>query len=138
MQHDAASNKALMKAIFDALAQGNGKPFGEAMAEDFCWTLPGSTAWSRSYRGKDEVRRELLKPLFAQFADTYTNSAQRFIAEDDWVVVQCQGKVATTSGKRYDNSYCYVCRLEEGKLKELIEYMDTQLVADVLVYPSSA
>lgn len=137
MQHDAASNKALMKAIFDALAQGNRKPFGEAMADDFCWTVPGSTAWSRRYQGIADVRRDLLKPLFAQFADTYTNSAQRFIAEDDWVVVQCQGKVATTSGKRYDNSYCYVCRLEEGKLKELIEYMDTQLMADVLVYPSS-
>lgn len=137
MQHDAASNKALMKAIFDALAQGNRTPFGEAMADDFCWTVPGTTAWSRTYRGIADVRRDLLKPLFAQFADTYTNSAQRVIAEDDWVVVQCRGKVTTTSGKRYDNSYCYVCRLEDGKIKELIEYMDTQLMADVLVYPSS-
>jgi len=42
---------------------------------------------------------------------------------------------ATRSGKPYDNHYCYVCRLADGKLRELTEYMDTELAASALGAP---
>jgi len=45
-------------------------------------------------------------------------------------VVECRGQVTTKSGKPYNNTYCYVCRLQDGKLKELTEYFDTQLVVE--------
>jgi uncharacterized protein len=133
----AAENKRLMQQIFEELGQGNTGPFGDAMADDFSWTIIGSTPWSRTYRGKETVVRELMTPLFDQFADRYTNFAQRFIAEDNYVVVQCRGRVTTKSGEPYNNSYCYVIRLADGKLKELTEYLDTQLVADVLAPPGT-
>lgn len=131
----ANENKELMQRIFAGLAKGDGQPFRESLAEDFTWTLTGTTAWSRTYRGREAVLRELVGPLFAKFADTYTNTAQRFIAEGDHVVVECRGRVTTKAGPRYDNSYCWVCRIEGGKLQELTEYMDTQLVATVLGDP---
>jgi ketosteroid isomerase-like protein len=34
-----AQNKQLMEEIFNELSKGNSKPFGEAMADDFCWTI---------------------------------------------------------------------------------------------------
>jgi len=135
-QSPTENNRQLMQAIFAELAQGNGKPFVDAMADDFCWILPGQTAWSRRYEGKQVVREELFRPLFAQFADTYTNTAQRFIADGDMVAVECRGKVMTKKGKPYNNTYCYVCRLEGGKLKELVEYMDTQMMDATLDAPA--
>lgn len=132
----AAANKRLIQEIFAALAQGDGKPFLTHLADDFCWTITGSSAWSKAYRGKHAVQSELLQPLFAQFADRYTNTAHRFIAEGDLVVVECRGIVTTKSGKPYHNSYCWICRIEEGKLKELTEYMDTHLVEMTLEAPS--
>jgi ketosteroid isomerase-like protein len=138
MSNRTTTNKDIMQAVFAELAQGNGRPFLDAMADDFCWVLPGSTAWSRRYEGKQCVRDELLKPLFAQFASGYTNRASRFIAEGDMVVVECRGQVTTTRGEPYNNTYCYVCRFEGGKLRELVEYMDTQLADQVLEAPSVA
>ena len=128
----AAENKQLMQNIFSELAKGNGKPFVENLADDICWTIIGSTKWSRTYRGKEAVLAELLRPLFAQFADQYTNTAHRFIAEDDYVVVECRGRVTTKSGAPYNNTYCWVCRVAGGKLQELTEYMDTELVTAAL------
>jgi ketosteroid isomerase-like protein len=128
-------NKQLMQAIFAELAQGNGRPFVDSLADDCCWTLTGSTAWSRSYQGKQAIVDELLQPLFAQFATRYTNTAHRFIAEDDHVVVECRGDVRTQDGKPYRNRYCWVCRIANGKLVELTEYMDTELVATTLAPP---
>jgi ketosteroid isomerase-like protein len=132
---ETASNKMFMQHIFSELAKGNRKPFADAMAEDFCWIITGSTAWSRTYRGKAAVRTELIEPLFAQFADTYRNSAQRFTAEDDYVVVECRGEVTTRKGEPYNNSYCYVIRLAGGQMRELTEYLDTALVEKVLDAP---
>jgi hypothetical protein len=128
-------NKQLMQDIFAELAKGNGKPFVDSMADDFRWIIPGTSSWSRTWSGKRAVLDELMRPLFARFADTYTNQAHRFIAEGDCVVVECRGKVMTKSGKPYNNSYCYVCRLADGELRELTEYMDTELALAALGPP---
>jgi ketosteroid isomerase-like protein len=132
---DTAENKLLMQQIFRELAKGNSELFRDAMADDFSWTVIGNTDWSRTYAGKQAVLTELIGPLFSQFADRYTNTADRFIAEGDHVVVQCRGHVTTKSGMPYNNTYCYVCRFSDGKLRELTEYCDTQLIATALAPP---
>ena len=134
---ETAANKMFMQHVFTELAKGNRKPFADAMADDFCWTITGSTAWSRSYHGKAAVRAELIEPLFAQFADRYRNRAHRFLADEDFVVVQCQGEVTTRKGDDYHNSYCYVIRMAGGQMRELTEYLDTALVERVLDPPPS-
>ena len=128
----AAANKQILQAVFAELAQGNGAPFRACLADDVCWTLIGTTRWSGTYRGRTAVLDQFLAPVLARFADRYTNTAHRFIAEDDYVVVECKGRVTTKEGKPYHNTYCWVCRLADGKLVEVTEYMDTALAVAVL------
>jgi ketosteroid isomerase-like protein len=117
---------------------GNGRAFMDRLGDDVRWTIIGSTAWPRTYAGKWIVRDELTRPLFAQFADTYTNTARRIVAEDDMVVIECRGKVTTKSGKPYNQTYCYVCRVTDGKMRELTEYLDTEVVTAALDPPGPA
>jgi uncharacterized protein len=131
-------NKQLMQYVFSELSKGNGRPFVDHMADDFSWTIIGSTPWSRTYHGKQAVLSDLLTPLFSQFADRYTNTPVRFIAEGEYVVVECRGQVTTKKGKLYNNSYCWVCRLTDGKLRSLTEYLDTQLVVEALTAPADS
>ncbi|MFS2054736.1 nuclear transport factor 2 family protein, partial [Variovorax sp. CT11-76] len=133
-----ASNKAFIQHIHAQLDQGNSRPFLEGFADDATWKLEGSTAWSRTYRGRKAIREELLNPLFAQFATPYTSRTEHVLADEDRVVVQFSGDVLTHAGRRYNNRYCYVYRLEGGLVKELIEYFDTGLVASALEAPASA
>jgi uncharacterized protein len=132
---DAAENKALMQEVFDELAKGNGRPFVDALADDIHWRIIGTTEWSGTWDGKPAVQSKLLDPLFAQFATRYRNKAVRLIAEDDYVVIECRGDVTTKSGRPYRNTYCYVCRLEGGKVRELTEYCDTELLTKALTPP---
>jgi uncharacterized protein len=132
----ATENKQLMQHAFAELEKGNGKPFVDAMADDFRWTITGTTPWSKTYVGKQAVLKDLMQPLFAQFAGRYTNTAERFIAEDDFVVIECRGRVTTKAGRPYNNAYCYVRRMAGGKMHELTEYLDTQLVATALTSPA--
>ena len=130
-----AENKALIQTIMEARSRRDPAPFIAAMADDFVWRITGSTSWSGEYVGKTEVRERLLKPLHAQFVAPTRLTASRILADGDYVVAECKGDATTVSGERYVNTYCFVMRLADGKLKELTEYMDTALVERVLKPP---
>jgi ketosteroid isomerase-like protein len=131
----AAENKQQMERIYEELAQGNGAPFVEALAPDVRWTIIGSTAWSGTWEGFESVRTGLLDPLMAQFADGYRGRAVRVLADGDHVVIESRGDATTKAGKPYRNSYCLVFRLEGGKVRELTEYCDTELLTEALAPP---
>jgi uncharacterized protein len=131
----AQENKLVLQRVFAELAEGNGEPFLDALADDARWTVIGSSPWSRTYEGKQVIVDELMRPLFRQFADRYTARATRIVAEDDVVVVEALGRATTKSGKPYNQTYCYVFRLAGGKVCELTEYNDTDLADRVLQVP---
>jgi uncharacterized protein len=128
-------NKQLLQQVFAALADGDGRPFVDAMADDVSWTIAGHSAWSRRWEGKRAVRNELLRPLFERFAGAYRSKAQRIIAEDDCVVVEARGNATTKAGSTYSNHYCYVFRFEGGLVREITEYMDTEHAQALLGAP---
>lgn len=132
---DTTANKQLMINVFDAMAHGDRKPFRDCMADDVNWIFKGSTKWKGVYRGKESVLRDLMVPLFAQFADEYTSNAVRVMADGEFVVVEAEGRVNTKTGMPYHNRYCYVFRIREGKVVEITEYMDTALADAVLADP---
>ena len=129
-------NKQLMERVFDELAAGNGQPFMDALADDARWTVAGSSPWSGAYEGKQAILERLMRPLFRQFADQYRARATRIVAEDEIVVVEAQGEVTTRSGRPYNQTYCYVFELSGGRVQALTEYLDTDLVNQVLESPS--
>ena len=124
--------KKLLQTAFEALAEGDPTPFLDLLTDDVVWTVTGTTALSGVYRGKAALHADLLGPVFAKFATQYRSVPSRFIAEDDIVVVETRGDVMTTSGERYDNNYCYVCRFDGDRIVEVTEYLDTDLVRRVL------
>jgi ketosteroid isomerase-like protein len=128
----AAHNKQLLQAAWAELAKGNVQPIRELYADDIRWTTIGTTKWSKTYVGKQALRDELFGPLYALFADRYTGTAHRFIAEDDLVVVEARGQVTTKAGKPYHNTYCMIFRLAGGRIREVTEYCDTALIEAVL------
>jgi ketosteroid isomerase-like protein len=128
----AIENKQLMHQIFEELSKGNSEPFVASMADDFRWTVTGTTKWSRTYEGKKSVLVELFGPLRARINGRIRTTAHRLIAEGDYVVVEARGSNTTKNGDPYNNNYCFVFRLSDNQLKEVIEYLDTELVTVAL------
>jgi ketosteroid isomerase-like protein len=129
------SNEELITRIFGALAEGDARPFLDSLAADVRWTITGTSSWSRTYDGKGEVQAELLAPLFAKFDGLYTNEARRVIGAGEHVIVEARGHAITKTGLPYENSYCWIFRLEGGEISEITEYCDSLLFADVLGDP---
>ena len=129
-------NKQLLQHVFAELAAGNAQPFTNILSDQVQWTITGTTAWSRTFVGKAAVPDELLTPLRARIAGRIQVTADRFIAEGDFVVVEARGRSTTRQGKPYNNSYCWIYRFTNGEVMELTEYLDTALVADALGEPA--
>jgi ketosteroid isomerase-like protein len=53
-------------------------------------------------------------------------------AEGDRVVVEFEGNATTCGGKPYNNQYCMVFTLADGKIKQVNEYFCTLLAEEVL------
>ena len=131
-------NKNLIQHIFAEMSKGNPVPFRNSLADDVRWRIMGTTQWSKTFQGKQAVLTELLGPLFELFANPLTVTADRFIAEGDLVVVEGRGNATTKAGKPYNNSYCWIYRVADGKIKEITEYLDTELVTSALSASASA
>jgi len=131
-----AENKRLPQDIFAATAQGDSRPLVDAMADDFRWIISGNGRWSRIYDGKQAVLTELFPTLRERIEGRIRMIPQRILADGDHVVVESRGDNVTKTGRRYDNSYCFVFRVAGGKLAEVTEYMDTELVTSSLGAPS--
>ena len=127
------ANKQLLRHVYAEVSKGNAQPLLDSLADDVQWTIIGSTALSGTSRGKQEVIDKLLKPLRARLADgPIMFQPERFIAEGEYVVMQAHGRATALSGKPYNNTYCIVCRIVDGKVKEMVDYVDTELITTAL------
>ena len=123
---DAAENKEVVRKLREA--KGVDAMFA-MMADDVRWTIMGTTKYSHTMNGKQEILDKLLKPITAELESMGTSIDDNIIAEGDFVVLQqhATGRM-TKTGKPYNNQYCLVYKVIDGKIKEITEYLDTELV----------
>jgi len=127
----AAENKKLIQDVFTAWAGGDGMAFFNTLAEDVQWTVIGTSPVSRTYTSRQAFVDGAAKPLTAKLAGPIQPTVVNIIAEGDNVVLQWEGKATTKAGRPYNNSYCWVIRVADGKVREGTAYIDTELVADL-------
>ncbi len=124
-------NKRIVQAFYDAANRGDTQGFLGQLADGVTWTNIGSTKYSGTYTGKNDFTARLLGPLFAQLKAGIAATLHNIVAEADFVVVQLSGQAETKDGRPYNNTYCHVFRIRDGKIAEVTEYLDTELVTAV-------
>jgi hypothetical protein len=129
----AAANKKLVQQIYTDSANRSGTTFIDHIADDVTWIVTGEYSWSGVFKGADAINNGLMGHLRSLLDPARPRTlAFNFIAEGDYVVVEARGDNVTRSGERYDNQYCMVWRIENGRIKEIKEYCDSALVERVL------
>jgi uncharacterized protein len=123
-------HRARVEDIMNAMAQGRVRPLFDAMAEDVTWRWMGVKQWSRAFEGKQSVVDTLFGGSSETLPPSSTVEVHCIHADGDFVVVEHSGRNELSDGRRYDNNYCWIFRIEEGLIQEVREYMDTQLVTE--------
>ena len=121
-------NKRVVASFFEAGNRGDMDTCLGLLADEIRWTNMGSTRFSGTFEGKQAVLEDLLGPLFGRLKNGIASEVEDMIAEADRVVVLSRGTAETADGKPYNNRYCQIMRLHEGRIVAVTEYMDTALV----------
>jgi ketosteroid isomerase-like protein len=127
----ATDNKRIIQTFFDAANCGDMDSCFNQLADDVKWTNIGSTQFSGTFAGKDVLIDKLLGPVFGRLKAGIFSAVDNIIAEEDFVVVQSRGSAETKDGRPYNNTYCHVFRIRNGKIVEVMEYFDTELTSAV-------
>jgi ketosteroid isomerase-like protein len=122
-------NRQLISEAFAAWAQGDSRPFFRLVADDVRWTVIGSTKVSGTYESRAAFNAGALGPLSERLAEPIRARVRRVLADGDHVVVQWEGHSSSRAGVPYDQTYCWVLRLADGRVVEAIAYLDTELVS---------
>jgi hypothetical protein len=125
---DTIDNKNIVLNFYEAGARGDMDTCFALLSDDIVWTNIGSSRFSGTYSGKQVLMEQLLGPLFGQLKAGIASKIERLVAEDDIVVAQTSGTAETLDGTPYNNTYCQVIRIADGRIAEVTEYFDTALV----------
>ena len=126
-----AENKQVVLDFYAAGARGDMDACFALLADDVTWTNIGSTKFSGTYVGKQAIAEDLLGPLFGQLKAGISSQIEQLTAEGDTVVAQTSGTAETLDGTPYNNTYCQVIRISDGRIAAVKEYMDTALIDSV-------
>jgi len=126
-----AENKTIVRSFYEAGNRGDFDACFELLSDDISWTNVGSTKLSGTFRGKPKLMDKLLGTLFGELKAGISSSVERLIAEGDYVVALTSGTAETKDGRAYNNRYCQVIKLLDGRFVEVAEYCDTVLTASI-------
>ena len=129
------ANVESVRHAFDAVGRGDVAAFVGLLAADVVYTLIGTTAFSGTYHGREAVVSQLFAPLGQALTSPPRFTIRQLLADGDRVVMQAAAQTTLRSGAPYDNTYCMVMRFADGRIAELTEYLDTQVVARAFGVP---
>jgi len=132
-EQNKEQNKEVVRRAIAALSRGDMEGFLADAADDVTLSVMGS-AFS-PMQGKQKVLKGLRNALVARLENSgaIAMTIEHLIAEGDYVAEQARGKARTKDGKDYNNTYCRVWRITDGKIRTMQEYLDTELVRACLL-----
>ncbi len=118
---------AVVRGVYDAFARGDMAGFFALLAPEMVWNEALGHPYGGRYVGADEIVRNVLAPLGAQW-ENFTAVNEGFVAEGDTVVSlgTYRGTYKAT-GKRVEAPYATVWKVKDGKVLSLHQHTDTAL-----------
>ncbi len=126
-----ATSREVVERAIEALNKGDAAGFLGSFSEDLDFNMPGSTPVSGRTHGLKDFTGLVGK--VAGYLDVLiTIKVTNFIACGEWVVTESVGHGVTKKGKDYNNQYCHLWQVRDGKIVKFVEYNDTDLIMRVL------
>jgi len=131
MDSESSSSREVVMAAIEAARNGLGDDFFACFTEDLDFWFPGSTPISGRRQGLPAFK-EYVGQVASYLEQMVVLDVYNVVVAGEWVFTEAHGHGVTTKGQDYDNSYCLVWRVRNGKIIRFVEYCDTELVSTVL------
>ena len=123
------SNKQVVQEFFSAMSNGDLEGALAVLNAEIVWTIIGDTPVSKTFRGIKDLEENCVSEIIqnVKLEAGIALEVVELIGEGDKVVARVQGTCDAKYGP-YNNTYCHVFTVRDGKIVEDIEYLDTTLI----------
>ncbi|MGE0544458.1 MAG: nuclear transport factor 2 family protein [Dehalococcoidia bacterium] len=126
----AEENKILIRSAFESWGRGEGN-FYSLLADDATWTITGSSPVAGTYTSRQEFLDRAIQPIFERLSEPIRPDVKDLIAEGDLVVALWEGRATALDGVPYDNTYCWVMRVVDGKVTTATAFFDSPALTEL-------
>ena len=123
-------NKEIARKFFEDMSNGNVASIIDAYDDDVKIHTMGNTLIS-GVVNKTQAK-EFAGQVLGSFPQGIRFEVHNLTAEGDRVAIEAESFATHVSGKYYNNKYHFFMRLKNGLITEFKEYMDTEMVTEVL------
>jgi ketosteroid isomerase-like protein len=121
----------VVMAALEAARSGLGDDFISCFSDDLDFWFPGTTPISGRRQGLPAFK-EYLGQVASYLSEMIVVELTNVVVTGEWVFTEGTGHGVTKKGLDYDNDYCLVWQVRDGKVIRFVEYCDTELVSTVL------
>ncbi|MFL9831736.1 nuclear transport factor 2 family protein [Flavobacterium sp. ST-87] len=124
-------NKDIITKAFQNWHNGIGN-FFDLLTEDMHWEITGSTSYSKVYKSKQEFLDTVIIPLNKKLKVKIKPTIRNIFVDNDMVIVLWDGEAIALDGKTYRSSYSWYMKMKNGKITEVVAFLDGIEFADIM------
>ena len=134
MTDTLTANEQTAVDFFATLGSGDLAKLKTFFTADSVWTVVAkSIPGSGSHKGPVGIADEFLAPVRGMFVDGDPKlPITNVFSKGKMVAVETHTQGTLKSGKKYDNKYCWILEVVDGKVLAVREYMDGGYVATLM------
>lgn len=128
---EESSNKEIITKAFQEWHNGNGN-FFDLLNDDMHWEITGSTPYSKVYTSKQQFLDEVIIPLNKKLKEKIKPTVRNIFVDEDMVIALWDGEATALDGKPYLSSYSWYMKMKNGKITNVVAFLDGLEFADIM------
>lgn len=128
---EETSNKEIITKAFQEWHNGNGN-FFDLLNDDMHWEITGSTPYSKVYTSKQQFLDEVIIPLNKKLREKIKPTVRNIFVDEDMVIALWDGEATALDGKPYLSSYSWYMKMKDGKITNVVAFLDGLEFADIM------
>ena len=125
------ANKQTARDFMDAMSSGEAERILALYSDDVTIWTAGSLPFSGNH--DRAAAAALCAGLLGAFPDGLEFSIKAMTAEGERVAIEAEGLGTHANGKVYHQHYHFLLVIQDGKIRQMKEYFDTELARGVLM-----
>ena len=121
------------KHILDLLQQCEFRKLCDTyFADNFLWTIKGTSILSGEYHGGEEFFEKVINRLNKVILPGWKIHILSSYVDNDTFIIEMRGEMKAKNGEDYNNEYCWIFKFADNKVISITAYYDSLLVNKTL------
>jgi hypothetical protein len=131
---NTSESRAVLQRYLDALVSGDIDTIRDSFAQDATWTIKADLPIAGPWRGRDQIVDAFLLTVMSERfeAGSHVFDFAPMVGDGDTIALEWHVSARTPTGEPYENDYCGIFVIRDGRIAAVREYFDGRYVAGVL------